>query len=88
MHDPSNTWLNRKRACVQPAWRETPFPPSRIPASIEISIKLIVCLNTVSFSSCLWCHVLWKVLISCIKVLIIKHFVFLCAHEAQVCKRK
>ena len=27
------------------AWR-TPFPPSRMPASIELSIKLVVCLNT------------------------------------------
>jgi hypothetical protein len=26
------------------AWR-TPFPPSRMPASIETSIKLVVCLS-------------------------------------------
>ena len=26
------------------AWR-TPFPPSRMPASIELSIKLVVCLS-------------------------------------------
>ena len=32
-------------ARVQQAWRETPFPQSRIPAYIEISIRLVVCLS-------------------------------------------
>ena len=30
------------------AWR-TPFPPSRMPASIELSIKLVVCLHSMPF---------------------------------------
>ena len=33
----------RERATIM-AWR-VPFPPSRIPASVEFSIKLVVCLK-------------------------------------------
>jgi hypothetical protein len=40
---PTTLRKSASEARVQPPWRETPFPQSRIPASIDNSIKLVVC---------------------------------------------
>ena len=39
---PTTLRKSASEARVQPPWRETPFPQSRIPASIDNSIKLVV----------------------------------------------
>jgi hypothetical protein len=40
---PITLGLTASEARVQPPWHGMPFPQSRMPASIEFSIKLFVC---------------------------------------------
>jgi hypothetical protein len=49
---PITLGLTASEARVQPPWHVMPFPQSRMPASIEFSIKLFVCLS-VCLSVCL-----------------------------------
>jgi hypothetical protein len=42
---PITLGLTASEARVQPPWHGTPFPQSRMPASIEFSIKLFVCID-------------------------------------------